>query len=204
MSEPRWRDADLRPPDRGVPGSYPRSHAQRSGERGESRPRPSPPGRTSARWGALPGRSGVCIVIAGAALGAAVTVLSGTEPGLVLGLFLVAATVAATLAVRPRAVYLVIPVPALAYTAAAAIAGLIHDRAADTSGTGLALSATRWIASGFVAMAAATILAIAITIARRPRSSRGRRGPRSPGSAVRQPPARNSIDRAPPPADRSR
>ena len=126
--------------------------------------------------------------------------LSGTEPGVVLGVFLVAATVAATLAVRPRDAYLIIPVPALAYTAAAAVAGLIQDRAADTSLTGLALSATRWIASGFVAMATATVLAIAITAARRLRS---RRGPGSPGRApVGPPPARDSTDRRRPPAGR--
>jgi hypothetical protein len=114
-------------------------------------------------------------VIAGAALGAVVTVASGREPGLVLGLCLVAGTVAGALAVRPRAVYRIIPAPALAYVAAAAVAGLIQDRATDTSLTGLAVSATRWIASGFLAMTAATALAIAITVARWPRSRRGRR-----------------------------
>jgi hypothetical protein len=116
--------------------------------------------------GGLPGSAGVCIVIGAAALGALVTGVAGKEPGLLLGVFLVTGTVAASLMVLPRAVYLIIPAPALAYVAAAVIAGLIHDRAADTSQTALALSATQWIASGFVAMTAATGAAIVIAVAR--------------------------------------
>ena len=117
-------------------------------------------------------------MIGGAALGALVTVLTRTEPGNVMAVFLVAGTVAAALAVRARAVYLIIPVPALAYVVAATIAGLIHDRATDTSLTALAVSATQWIASGFLAMTAATTLAIALTAARWPKK---RRGPPRPG-----------------------
>ena len=64
------------------------------------------------------------------------------------------------IAVRPRAVYLIIPVPALAYLAAAILAGLIHDHAADTSHVALAVSAAQWIAGGFFMMAAATVLAM--------------------------------------------
>ena len=127
-------------------------------------------------------------MIAGAALGAVVTVASGREPGLVLGLCLVAGTVAGALAVRPRAVYRIIPAPALAYVAAAAVAGLIQDRATDSSLTGLAVSATRWIASGFLAMTATTALAIAITVARWPRSRRGRRAAGSSRIAPVRPP----------------
>jgi hypothetical protein len=109
-------------------------------------------------------------------------VLSGSEPGSVLGVFVVAGTVAAVLAVRPRSAYLIIPVPALAYVVAATIAGLIHDRASDSSLTGLAVHAAQWIASGFLAMSAATLLAIALTAVRWPRSGRGRR------DAARRPP----------------
>jgi hypothetical protein len=115
-------------------------------------------------------------VIGGAALGAAVTAVSGSEPGVVLGIFLVAGTLAAALAVQPRAAYRIIPVPALAYLAAAAVTGLIHDRATDTSLTTLVISAGQWIASGFLAMTATTLLAIAITAARWRRSGRGPRG----------------------------
>jgi hypothetical protein len=93
-------------------------------------------------------------------------------------LFLVAGTAAAVLAVRPRAVYLIIPVPALAYLMAGTITGLIHDHATDTSRTALAVSAAQWIASGFPAITIATTLAIATTAARWPRR---RRSPHDPG-----------------------
>jgi hypothetical protein len=98
--------------------------------------------------------------------GLLVTLLAGREPGPVLGIFLLAGTAAGALAVRPRAAYLIIPVPALAYLAAAIVAGLVHDRAADTSHTALVISAVQWIASGFLAMSAATLLAIVVAVAR--------------------------------------
>jgi hypothetical protein len=138
-------------------------------------------------------------VIGAASLGALITILAGSEPGPVLGVFLVAGTVAAALAVRPRAVFLLIPVPALTYAVAAAAAGLIHDEATATSRTALAVSAAQWIASGFIAMTVATVAAIAITIARGPWRKGGPRGPGSP------PPARGGGTGRPrrPPAARS-
>jgi hypothetical protein len=45
-------------------------------------------------------------------------------------------------------------------------AGLVGDRAAGTSHTALAVSAAQWIASGFLPMTAATLLAIAVTAIR--------------------------------------
>jgi hypothetical protein len=116
----------------------------------------------------------VFLVIGCAALGALITVVTRTEPGSVLGVLVVAGTAAAALAVRPRAVYVIMPVPALAYVVAASIAGFVHDRASDTSLTGLAVHAAQWIASGFLAMSIATLFAIAATAVRRPRSGRGR------------------------------
>jgi hypothetical protein len=117
-------------------------------------------------WGALPGRTGVCLVVGSAAVGALLTALARREPGVVLGVLLVAGTLVATLAVKPRAVYRIIPVPALSYLVAAVLAGMIHDRANGTSSTALAVGATQWIASGFVAMTTATILAIVIAVVR--------------------------------------
>jgi hypothetical protein len=124
----------------------------------------------------------------------------------VLGLCVVAGTLVAALAVQPRAVYRIIPVPALSYLVAAVLTGMIHDRANGTSGTALAVGATQWIASGFVAMTAATLLAIALTAAR---FRSGRQGPRRPGdhpagedaggprrgAARRRPPARRDTYR---------
>jgi hypothetical protein len=117
-------------------------------------------------WGTLPGGLGVCIVIGAALLGALGTVIRDSDPGTLLGLFLIAGTVVAALAVHDRAVYLIIPVPALAYVAAAIMAGAIHDRAIDTDHTQLVISAGQWIASGFLAICAATILAILIAAVR--------------------------------------
>lgn len=118
------------------------------------------------RWGGMPGRLGVCVVIGSAALGGLVTAVTDQAPGAVLGVFLVFGAIVGSLAVRPRTGYLMIPVPSLAYLVAAFIAGLIHDRATDGSKATLAINATQWIAGGFVAMAAATGLVIVITAVR--------------------------------------
>jgi hypothetical protein len=118
----------------------------------------------------------VFVVIGCAGLGTLVTVLAGSEPGSVLGVSLVAGTLIGALAVRPGATFLIIPVPALAYVVAAVLAGLIRDRANDSSLTMLAVHAAQWIASGFLAISTATLLAIGVTAARWPR-----RGSRRPG-----------------------
>ena len=184
MPTPPGYNADPRPLYRGAPGPYPGvrgpglvMRAQMHGRdpvtpqgysvtRGQMHRRPSPPGPLPSWWGSLTARGGVCIVLGGAALGALITVLAGTGPGPVLGVSLVAATLAAALAIHPRAVYRIIPVPALAYVATVTVAGLIGDRVASTSHAALALSAAQWIASGFLPMTVATLLAIALTAIR--------------------------------------
>jgi hypothetical protein len=128
---------------------------------GGSAPTPQPP-TAGELWGTRPGRLGVFAVIGATLLGLLITLLSGTEPGAILGVCLVAGTAAAALAVRPGAVYLIFPVPALSYAVAAVIAGLVHDRGVDTSHTALAISAAQWIAGGFVAMTVATGLAVLV------------------------------------------
>jgi hypothetical protein len=145
---------------------------------GDAQPRGRQPsrGRGSRRWGSLSGWHGVLIVFGGAALGLFSTLLARRDPGNLLGACVVAGTLVALFAVRPRATYLIIPVPAVAYLVAACVAGLVHDRALDTSRTALAINGIQWIAAGFLAMTAATVLAIAITAARWPR--RGRRARR--------------------------
>jgi len=121
------------------------------------------------------------VFVAGAAgLGALLTIITRSDPGLLLGLLVVVGTLAASLAVSARRAYLMIPAPALAYLVAAALSGLIHDRAADTSRTVLAINAGRWFASGFLAMTAATSLAVVIAGLRMLHSSRGRQS-RGPG-----------------------
>jgi hypothetical protein len=146
----------------------------------------------------MPGRAGVSITIGSAALGALITAVTGSQPGFLLGFLLVVGTAAAVLAVRPGAVYLIIPVPALAYVIGAALAGLVSDRATGTSGTALAVNGTQWIASGFIPMSVATGLAIVTTLMRWYASRRGqrvpergprdpRRGPQDPGRSQRGP-----------------
>jgi len=120
----------------------------------------------------LPWGRGIVLVVSAAGVGALLTIVTRNDPGFLLGVMVVAGTIAASLAVSARRAYLIIPAPALAYLAAAILAGLIHDRAADASRTLLAINATRWVASGFLAMAAATVLAVLITVARWSQASR--------------------------------
>ena len=87
-----------------------------------------------------------------------------TQPGEVLGGFIVAGTVAAALAVRPNAGRLIFPVPALSYLFAALVAGMVYNR--SSSKTELVIGATQWIADGFFLMALATVLAIVLTMVR--------------------------------------
>jgi hypothetical protein len=117
-------------------------------------------------WGRYAAWAGVLIVLAAALLGAGFTVASHGDPGRALGIWVAAGTVVAGTSVRARSAYAIIPVPALAYASAAAIAGLVHDRAEDVSRTALTISATQWIASGFDAMVAATTLAALLALAR--------------------------------------
>ena len=133
--------------------------------------------------GTLSGGVGVGIVAGSALLGAVITIVLRREPGAVLGVFLVLGTLIAGLAVRPRSARLVIPAPALSYVVAASVAGAIHDRAADTSNTGLLLHSGNWIATGFYAMTIATVLAIVLTGIRVYVDYRSR--PRRPGRPAR-------------------
>ena len=106
------------------------------------------------------------LVAGGAALGVAGTVATHSTPGALLGLCLIGGTALAALAVRPGAVYLLIPVPPLAYLMAATVAGLFGGSAAGTSRSALALSGAQWLASGFLAMATASALAAVLAITR--------------------------------------
>lgn len=146
----------------------------------------------------------MCIVIAGALVGTMITVVAGSAPGVALGLFTVAGTVAAALGVRPRSAHLVVPVPALAYVVMAAMAGLIHDQAAQSSNTALAVNLAQWIASGFVAIILATAAAIGIAIVRRrrtPGTPGTRRGPSDRGHSPSDP-GHSPSDRGYSPSDR--
>ena len=80
----------------------------------------------------LRGGLGVCVIIASAALGAVATIVGRVQPGLALGLFVLAGTVAAALTVEPRAGRLIFPVPALSYLIAALVSGVVYNRSRTT------------------------------------------------------------------------
>ena len=124
-----------------------------------------------------------------------------SAPGFLLGLFVVAGTVAAALAVRPRTGWMIFPVPVLSYLVAALTSGVVFDRSADSSKTALAVAAAQWIADGFFAMALATVLAVAIIAVRWFLWRRGRPTPRDPGRPVG--PTRTGPGRTGPGQDRN-
>ena len=175
--EPDTRPLYLEPDPPAARGQEPRADAGTGTGTGDQHP-PGGRGRRRAGprrarwWGTRPTRLGVFIVLGWAAAGAIATVAAKREPGSLLGVFIVAGTVIAGLAVRARSAHVIIPVPALAYLVAGSIAGLIRDRAADTSRTAIITSLTQWFAGGFLAIGIATVLAVAIAAARRPRSGR--------------------------------
>ena len=105
-----------------------------------------------------------------------------SAPGFLLGLFVVAGTVAAALAVRPRTGWMIFPVPVLSYLVAALTSGVVFDRSVDSSNTALAVAAAQWVADGFFAMALATVLAVAIIAARWFLWRRRRPTPRDPAA----------------------
>ena len=191
-------DGSPREKQQGVPGDRPPGSTQPrglrdGGARGPDVPRDSRgPGNSSGprrpgglgRWGALQGGLGVCIIVASAAIGATVTMVARSAPGFLLGLFVVAGTVAAALAVRPRTGWMIFPVPVLSYLVAALTSGVVFDRSVDSSNTALAVAAAQWVADGFFAMALATVLAVAIIAARWFLWRRRRPTPRDPGRPV--------------------
>ena len=110
-----------------------------------------------------------------------------SAPDFLLGFFVVAGTVAASLTVRPRAGRMIFPVPVLSYLVAALISGVVFDRATGVSKTVLAIGAAQWIANGFSAMVLATVLAVVIITVRWFLWRRGRPATRKPDRPV--PPA---------------
>jgi hypothetical protein len=140
-------------------------------------------GRLSRIWeGSLRGGLGVCVIVGSAAIGAIATIVTHSQPGSVLGLFVLAGTVAAALTVQPRTGRLIFPVPALSYLIAALATGVVYDRSADK--TLIAVGAAQWIANGFFVMVLSTLLAIALTTVRWFMWRRDQRGPAAPDWSV--------------------
>ncbi len=167
MSAPEEYETEARLGYRGVRGPDPDGRAPgpvgyRQARTGNSGPSPARP----PRWGSLPARRGIVLVLSVAAIGAIGTLVLGGDPGTLLGVLVIAGSVAAAFGVHFRQGYLLIPVPALAYAVGATVTGMFHDRGVDISHTALAVSAAQWFASGFLWMSAATISVIAITVLR--------------------------------------
>jgi hypothetical protein len=195
MSEPSGDDTGSR---HLYGGAREPSAAARGRDLGVAGHRRRPPaGYRLRRWGSLPARTGILLVLLGAVLGSLVTAATGSTPGLALGAFVVGGTAAAVLAVRARSVYLIIPVPALSYMVAATAAGLVnlHGQASGVSVTTLAVSAAQWMANGFLAMTTATLLAIAAAVARWPFRRPVPRGQGNPPPSARAGRPRHRVQR---------
>lgn len=129
-----------------------------------------PPGALSGlrqvpifRWmGALRTRSALYILLGAAVVGVVGTLMAGTEPGNMLGLLIIIGSVLAALGIRRRAIYLLIPLPALALFCSAVLTGYVHDNSIETTKAELGATFLQWIANVFVAMCAATILVLVI------------------------------------------
>jgi hypothetical protein len=178
----------------------------KSGGRGTAKPRGrgaarrprGPGGRLTRIWeGSLRGVLGVCVIAGSALIGAIATIVTHAQPGTVLGLAVLAGTVAAALTVQPRTGRLIFPAPALSYLIAALIAGVAYDRSTDK--TELAVGAAQWIASGFFVMVLATLLAVALTTVRWFMWRRDQKGPLPPDWSDRDRTApRSKPDSRPP------
>ena len=72
----------------------------------------------------------------------------------------------AALCIRRKAVYVLIPLPALSYLVLAVVTGYIHDHSMGTSTTTLATDFTQWLSGGFTGIVLATILVLLIFGAR--------------------------------------
>ena len=115
------------------------------------------------RWlGTLPTRMAVYILLAAALLGVVGTLLTGSEPGSLLNYLIIIGSIVAALGIRRRALYLLIPLPALTLFICAVLTGAVKDSNIDTSRTELGVSFLQWIAGVFFAMSAATILVLVI------------------------------------------
>jgi hypothetical protein len=147
-------------------------------------------GRLSRIWeGSLRGGLGACVIVGSAVIGAIATIVTKSQPGSVLSLFVLAGTVAAALTVQPRTGRMIFPVPALSYLIAALTAGVVYDRTANK--TEIAVGAAQWIASGFFVMVLSTLLAIALTTVRWYMWRRDQQGPAAPdwSATAPRPPA---------------
>ena len=116
------------------------------------------------RWlGAMSTRTAVLILVAAALVGVVLTLLTGHDPGFILGFFVVIGAIVATLGVRRGAIYLFFPLPALTLFLASIMVGAVHDRALESAGTaGVRVGFLQWVAAAFFPMCIATVVTLAL------------------------------------------
>jgi hypothetical protein len=115
------------------------------------------------RWiGTLSLRTAVLVLAGAALLGIVFTLIAGQDPGGLLAVFIIAGTIAAALGIRRAVVYLLFPMPAIAFFVAAVVAGIAHNSHSASSTASLGTSFVQWIAGVFFPMVIATILAILV------------------------------------------
>ena len=135
------------------------------------------------------------LVLAGATvLGLLLTLLAGREPGVLLGVFVIAGSLVAVLGVRRTAVYVLFPLPAIAFFCAAMATGIVHDSELASSTAGLGASFVQWVGGIFLPMVIATVLvvrdrrgALAVRQPARHRARPARAAPGRPGPSRRRP-----------------
>ena len=140
------------------------------------------------------------VLLAGAVLGVVVTLVANQEPGNLLGFFIIVGSVAAVLGIQRGKIYLLFPVPALAFFVAAIAVGKVHDSKFGSSTIAVADGFTQWIAGIFFPAVVATALVLLIGGGRwllgRPvvtgqfLLAQGAPPPRKPAAARRPAPAR--------------
>jgi hypothetical protein len=148
-SQPAGRDELRRGPGRGPGGPVDSPLG----------PRPGP----AVRWlGTLPTRTAAYILLGATLLGVIGTLVTGREPGFLLGFAVIVGSVVAAFGIRRRRLHLLIPLPVIVLFIGAVLVGAIHDRSMDTSMTELGVNFLQWIAGAFFAMCVATILVLVI------------------------------------------
>jgi hypothetical protein len=103
------------------------------------------------------------LVVAGASvIGVILTLIAGQEPGVLLGVFVILGSLAATLGIRRTAVYLLFPLPALALFLGALATGVVHDSQLASTTAGLGAGSLQWFAGIFFPMLVGTVLVLLV------------------------------------------
>jgi hypothetical protein len=112
--------------------------------------------------GALSVKASLVVMTVATVAGVLLTVIAGHEPGVLLGTCLIAGSVVAALGIRRSAIYLLFPMPVLAFFVGAVLSGLVHDSQLTSSTAGLGASFLQWVAGIFFPAMIATILVLLI------------------------------------------